>query len=215
MQSSFSNRYIEVGVDEVGRGCLAGNVVAAAVILPVNFTHTTLTDSKQLSLKQRINLEKEIKNSALAWAIAEATVEEIDTYNILNASILAMHRALDKIFAQNSITPELILVDGNHFKPYMPENAPQFIPYQCIVKGDTKFYAIAAASVLAKNYRDAQMEKLAQQFPQYHWDKNVGYPTSKHKEALKLYGLTSYHRKTFKPCAEMATKTPPTNNSCK
>ena len=204
MQSSFSNKYVEVGLDEVGRGCLAGSVVAAAVILPLDFTHATLTDSKQLSLKERINIEIDIKQSALAWAIAEASVEEIDTYNILNASILAMHRALDKIFEQDSITPEFILVDGNKFKPYMPENAQkQFIPYQCVVKGDTKFCSIAAASILAKNYRDTKMEELAKLFPQYHWEKNVGYPTPKHKEALKLYGLTEHHRKTFKPCADL------------
>jgi len=204
MQSSFSNRYIEVGVDEVGRGSLAGSVVAAAVILPLDFTHTTLTDSKQLGLKERANIEIDIKQSALAWAIAEASVEEIDTYNILNASILAMHRALDKIFEQNLAKPELILVDGIKFKPYIPENTQkQFIPYQCVTKGDAKFYSIAAASVLAKNYRDAQMEKLANLFPQYQWEKNVGYPTPKHKEALKLHGLTQHHRKTFKPCANL------------
>ena len=201
MQSSFSNKYIEVGLDEVGRGCLAGNVVAAAVVLPINFTHPTLTDSKQLSLQERKQVEIDIKSSALAWAIGEASVEEIDKYNILNASILAMHRALGKIFEQNLILPELILVDGNRFKPYIPLDSVQAIPYQCVVKGDAKFYAIAAASVLAKNYRDAQMEELAHLFPQYHWDKNVGYPTPKHKEALKLYGLTEHHRKTFKPCS--------------
>ncbi|GAB4126814.1 MAG: ribonuclease HII [Raineya sp.] len=204
MQSSFSKKYIEVGLDEVGRGCLAGSVVAAAVILPPDFTHSTLTDSKRLSEKERKELENDIKKSAWAWAIGEASVEEIDTYNILNASILAMHRALDKIFEQNSIIPELILVDGNRFKPYVPINTKNhFLPYQCVVKGDAKFYAIAAASVLAKNYRDAQMEQLAELFPQYHWHKNVGYPTTKHKEALKLYGLTEHHRKTFKPCVEV------------
>jgi ribonuclease HII len=200
MFASFSNKYVEVGLDEVGRGCLAGNVVAAAVILPLNFTHTILTDSKKLSWQERQNVELEIKRQALAWAIAEASVEEIDSYNILNASILAMHRALDKIFAQKIILPELILVDGNKFKPYIPKDTIQAVPYQCIVQGDAKFYAIAAASVLAKNYRDAQMHELALQYPQYDWGKNVGYPTPKHKEALKLYGLTAYHRKTFKPC---------------
>lgn len=208
MLSSFSDKYIEVGLDEVGRGCLAGSVVAAAVILPPDFTHTTLTDSKQLSLQERKQIEIDIKNSALAWAVAEASVEEIDKYNILNASILAMHRALNKIFDQNLILPELILVDGNRFKPYTPENAQgQFIPYQCVVKGDAKFYAIAAASVLAKNYRDAQMKQLAALFPQYGWDKNVGYPTPQHKKALKLYGLTPHHRKTFKPCILYYEKT--------
>ena len=200
MFASFSNKYVEVGLDEVGRGCLAGSVVAAAVIFPLDFKHSVLTDSKKLSPKERQNVELEIKQQALAWAIAEASVEEIDSYNILNASILAMHRALDKIFAQKIILPELILVDGNKFKPYVPKNAVQALPHQCIVQGDAKFYAIAAASVLAKNYRDAQMHKLALQYPQYDWDKNVGYPTAKHKEAIKTHGLTPHHRKTFKPC---------------
>jgi len=158
LKSSFSKKYIEVGVDEVGRGCLAGNVVAAAVILPKNFQHKELTDSKKLSEKQRIRIEQDIKESALGWAIGEASPSEIDTYNILNASILAMHRALDSIFAQ-SLLPELILVDGNRFKPY------QFIPYRCVIKGDSQFFSIAAASVLAKNYRDKQMQELSLQYP--------------------------------------------------
>ncbi len=183
---------MEVGVDEVGRGCLAGSVVAAAVVLPKNFHHSTLTDSKQLSEKARLEIEMYIKENALAWAIAEASVEEIDKYNIASASVLAMHRALDKIFTQ--ISPELILVDGKYFKPY------GFVPYACIVKGDAKFFSIAAASVLAKNYRDAQMRKLAQKFPQYAWEKNVGYPTAQHKKAIAQYGVSPYHRKSFGIC---------------
>ncbi|MDX1903385.1 MAG: ribonuclease HII [Thermonemataceae bacterium] len=198
LKSSFSNQYIEVGVDEVGRGCLAGSVVAAAVILPKDFHHPHLTDSKKLSEKQRIRIEEDIKKSAIGWAIAEASPSEIDTYNILNASILAMHRALDIIFAQ-SPQPELILVDGNKFKPY------HFIPYQCIVKGDSKFLSIAAASVLAKNYRDLQMQNLSEKYPYYAWHKNVGYPTAVHKKAIIEYGLSPYHRRSFKPCMLVST----------
>jgi len=197
MLASFSNKYIEVGVDEVGRGCLAGTVVAAAVILPLDFYHDTLTDSKQLSFSQRETIEEEIKKDAIAWAIGEASIEEIDKINILQASILAMHRALDKIFEESLQIPELILVDGNRFKPY------NFIPYQCVVKGDAKFFSIAAASVFAKNYRDKKMIALAQQHPEYAWESNMGYPTPTHKKAIQKYGLTPYHRKTFKPCAEL------------
>jgi len=196
MLSSFSGKYIEVGVDEVGRGCLAGTVVAAAVILPLDFEHDTLTDSKQLTFSQRDTIEEDIKKNAIAWAIGEASVKEIDKINILQASILAMHRALDKIFEASSSIPELILVDGNKFKPY------NFIPYQCVVKGDSKFFSIAAASVLAKNFRDKKMMELAKDYPEYAWDKNMGYPTPTHKKAIQKYGLTPYHRMTFKPCAE-------------
>ncbi|KOY85321.1 ribonuclease HII [bacterium 336/3] len=197
MLSSFSGKYIEVGVDEVGRGCLAGTVVASAVILPLDFSHTTLTDSKQLTFTQRESIEEDIKKEAIAWAIGEASIEEIDKINILQASILAMHRALDKIFEESNITPEMILVDGNKFKPY------NFIPYQCIVKGDSKYFSIAAASVLAKNYRDKKMIELSKNYPEYAWDSNMGYPTPAHKKAIQKYGLTPYHRMTFKPCAEL------------
>ena len=197
MFSSFSGKYIEVGVDEVGRGCLAGSVVAAAVILPLDYYHNTLTDSKQLSFDQRETIEIDVKNDAIAWAIGEASIEEIDKINILQASILAMHRALDKIFETSELTPELILVDGNKFKPY------NFIPYQCVVKGDSKFFSIAAASVLAKNYRDKKMIELSKNYPEYAWDSNMGYPTPTHKKAIQKHGLTPYHRMTFKPCAEL------------
>lgn len=192
MQAYLTKEYVEVGIDEVGRGCLAGSVVAAAVVLPKDFFHPFLTDSKKLSPKKRLEAEQYIKENALAWAIAEASVEEIDKYNIAKASILAMHRALDKIFLQ--ITPQLILVDGKYFLPY------RFVPHQCFVKGDTIFFSIAAASVLAKNYRDTQMQKLAREFPQYKWEKNVGYPTSEHKKAIQNYGISPYHRKTFGVC---------------
>jgi ribonuclease HII len=186
--SSFTPDLIEVGVDEVGRGCLAGNVVACAVILPKDFTHDLLKDSKKIPKKLHASLAQEIKDIALAWAIAEATPVEIDKINILQATYLAMHRALDML----DIVPELILVDGNRFSPY------NFIPHNCIVKGDNKFFAIAAASIIAKNYRDEQMESLSPQFPEYNWDKNVGYPTKKHKEAIKTHGFTEWHRLTFK-----------------
>lgn len=188
LKSAFTDIYIEAGLDEVGRGCLAGPVVAAAVILPKDFQNEDLKDSKQLSKSKRETLEIIIKEQALAWAIAEASAMEIDTLNILNASILAMHRAVDLL----AVLPELLLVDGNRFKPH------RFIPYYCIIKGDNHFLSIAAASVLAKNYRDNLMTELAKEFPQYDWENNVGYPTPKHKRAIEEFGLTEWHRKTFK-----------------
>jgi ribonuclease HII len=188
LKSSFTDTYIEAGVDEVGRGCLAGPVVAAAVILPKDFTHAELKDSKQLSASKRLKLETDIKQNALAWTIAEASAAEIDKLNILNASILAMHRAIEAL----TIAPELLLIDGNRFKPY------NFIPYHCIVKGDNKFLSIAAASVLAKNYRDQLMSDLADEFPAYDWKNNVGYPTLKHRQAIQKNGLTEWHRLSFK-----------------
>ncbi|MCU0443726.1 MAG: ribonuclease HII [Microscillaceae bacterium] len=188
LKSSYTDTYIEAGVDEVGRGCLAGPVVAAAVILPKDFIHSELKDSKQLGATKRAELEIVIKENALAWAIAEASVSEIDTFNILNASILAMHRAIESL----SLMPELLLIDGNCFKPY------NFIPYHCIVKGDDKFLAIAAASVLAKNYRDQLMSQLAQDFPAYDWEHNVGYPTAKHRQAIQKHGISDWHRLSFK-----------------
>lgn len=188
LQSSFSNKYIEAGVDEVGRGCLAGPVVAAAVILPPNYKNTLLMDSKKLNKKTRETLKATIKKDAVSWAIAEASHEEIDEINILNASFLAMHRAIEKLEPE----PELLLIDGNRFTPY------KFIAYQCIVKGDNKFLSIAAASVLAKTYRDDLMNTLAQDYPAYDWENNVGYPTKKHRSAIEQFGTTPWHRLSFK-----------------
>lgn len=178
---------IEAGCDEAGRGCLAGPVVAAAVILPETFHNDELNDSKQLSEAQRNRLRTIIEKEALAYAVAFVMQDEIDRINILNASILGMQQAVSKL----NIRPEFLLIDGNRFKPY--DN----IPHQCIVKGDAKFASIAAASVLAKTYRDEYMVNLAPQFPQYKWDENKGYPTKDHKEAVLKYGLTEHHRKSF------------------
>ena len=178
---------IEAGCDEAGRGCLAGPVVAAAVILPETFHNDELNDSKQLSEAQRNRLRTIIEKEALAYAVAFVMQDEIDRINILNASILGMQQAVSNL----NIRPEFLLIDGNRFKPY--DN----IPHQCIVKGDAKFASIAAASVLAKTYRDEYMVNLAPQFPQYKWDENKGYPTKDHKEAVLKYGLTEHHRKSF------------------
>ena len=179
---------IEAGCDEAGRGCLAGSVFAAAVILPEDYINDGLNDSKQLSAKRRYELRREIERDALAWAVGVVTPEEIDEINILNASILAMHRALDQL----AVRPEAIIVDGNRFKPY------RFIPYSTVVKGDGKYLSIAAASILAKTYRDDYMDRLAEEFPQYGWTENKGYPTRAHREAIKKYGPTPYHRKSFR-----------------
>lgn len=188
LQSCFLNNCIEAGTDEAGRGCLAGPVVAAAVILPSNFTHPLLNDSKQLTEKQRYELRPIIEEQALAFGVSYISEEKIDEINILQASILAMHKAIDEL----KIVPEHIIVDGNKFKPYKE------IPHTTIVKGDAKFLSIAAASVLAKTYRDDFMAEIATEFPQYGWEKNKGYPTKKHREAIKQYGSTKYHRMTFK-----------------
>jgi ribonuclease HII len=179
---------IEAGCDEAGRGCLAGPVFAAAVILPQDFRHDELNDSKQLSLKVREKLRIEIEKEAISWAIGFCSPEEIDTINILNASFLAMHRAVEKL----SRVPEHLLIDGNRFKPYPG------ISHTCIVKGDGKFLSIAAASVLAKTYRDDLMEKLHIEFPDYYWNSNKGYPTLSHRKAILKHGITRYHRKTFR-----------------
>lgn len=187
LKSSFTTDLIEAGCDEVGRGCLAGPVVAAAVILPKDYRHELLNDSKQLTKEERTQLRDEIKRDALAWAVAEIGNEEIDKINILNASFLAMHKALDQL----NIRPELLLIDGNRFKPY------QEIKFECIVKGDANYLSIAAASVLAKTYRDDLMEKLSIQYPGYGWVTNVGYPTDEHREGIKALGITPYHRKSF------------------
>ena len=188
--SYFNQNYIEAGLDEAGRGCLAGPVVAAAVILPKDYEHPWLNDSKQLNKEQRIELRVEIEKSALVWAVAEASNIEIDQINILKASFLAMHRAVDQI--SKKIQPEHLLVDGNRFTPY------PLIPHTCVVKGDGKYLSIAAASILAKTYRDELMEELAQQYPRYKWNENAGYPTIFHRKAILEYGYTPYHRMTFR-----------------
>ena len=178
---------IEAGCDEAGRGCLAGSVYAAAVILPDDYQNDLLNDSKQLTEKRRYQLREIIERDAVAWAVGIVTPEEIDKINILNASILAMHRALDQL----KVRPEAIIVDGNRFKPY------NNIPHTTIVKGDGKYLSIAAASILAKTYRDDYMNQLAEEYPQYDWRSNKGYPTKKHRDAIKQYGITPYHRKSY------------------
>lgn len=180
--------YIEAGCDEVGRGCLSGPVVAAAVILDHNFNQNLVNDSKKLTSKTRLDLDSYIKEHVREYAIAELPPSFIDEHNILNASIHAMHHALDQL----TIRPELILVDGNRFHPY------PFIPHQCIIKGDSKFLSIACASILAKNYRDQLMIELHEEFPEYGWNKNMGYATKQHREALNKYGPTIHHRKSFR-----------------
>ena len=184
----FQEELLEAGCDEAGRGCLAGPVFAAAVILPKDFHHPLLNDSKQLNEMQRKQLRVEIEAQALAFAVAQVDHEEIDRINILQASFLAMHRALDKLKTR----PELILVDGNRFKNY------QDLPHQCIVKGDGKYFSIAAASILAKTYRDDFMEQIAGDYPQFDWSSNKGYPTKKHREAVLAHGFSPYHRRSFK-----------------
>ena len=177
----------EAGCDEAGRGCLAGSVYAAAVIFPEDYRNDELNDSKQLTDKKRHQLREMIERDALAWAVGVVTPEEIDKINILNASILAMHRALDQL----KVRPEAIIVDGNRFKTYGQ------IPHTCIVKGDAKYLSIAAASILAKTYSDDYMDGLAEEYPQYDWKSNKGYPTKKHREAIRQYGITPYHRKSY------------------
>jgi len=186
---------IEAGCDEAGRGCLAGSVYAAAVILPDGYENELLNDSKQLSEKKRYQLREIIERDAVAWAVGIVSPEEIDKINILNASILAMHRALDQL----KVRPEAIIVDGNRFKPYISPNTnpPTPLPHTTIVKGDGKYLAIAAASILAKTYRDDYMNQLAEEYPQYDWLSNKGYPTKKHREAIKQFGITPYHRKSY------------------
>lgn len=187
LEKHYYEGKIEAGCDEAGRGCLAGSVYAAAVILPDDYDNPALNDSKQLSAAKRKRLRDEIVRDAQAWAVGVVTPEEIDHINILRASILAMHRALDQL----QVRPEAIIVDGNRFLPYRD------LPYTTIVKGDGKYQAIAAASILAKTYRDEHMERLAQEFPRYGWQSNKGYPTPQHREAIRQYGVTPYHRKSF------------------
>ena len=187
LASHYYTGMVEAGCDEAGRGCLAGSVYAAAVILPDGYENPLLNDSKQLTEHRRYELRQQIERDAVSWAVGIVTAEEIDKINILNASILAMHRALDKL----SVRPEAIIVDGNRFKPY------QKVPYTTIVKGDGKYMAIAAASILAKTYRDDYMNELAVQYPQYDWQRNKGYPTKKHRQAIKEFGITPFHRKSY------------------
>ena len=187
LKNNYYKGKIEAGCDEAGRGCLAGSVYAAAVILPEDYQNELLNDSKQLTEKKRYELREIIERDAVAWAVGIVTPEEIDKINILNASILAMHRALDQLM----VRPETIIVDGNRFKPY------QKLPHTTIVKGDGKYLSIAAASILAKTYRDDYMNQLAEEYPQYDWYSNKGYPTKKHREAIKQFGITPYHRKSY------------------
>lgn len=187
LESCYYQGKVEAGCDEAGRGCLAGSVYAAAVILPEDYQNELLNDSKQLTEKKRYQLREIIERDAVAWAVGVVTPEEIDKMNILNASILAMHRALDQL----KVRPEAVIVDGNRFKKYKD------LPHTTIVKGDGKYLSIAAASILAKTYRDDYMNQLAEEYPQYDWLSNKGYPTKKHREAIRQYGITPYHRKTF------------------
>jgi len=187
LKSAFTKNKIEAGCDEAGRGCLAGPVFAAAVILPKNYRNKELNDSKKLSAKQRYRLKDNIMKDAIAYAVAQVDTREIDEINILNASFKAMHLAIGQL----KIRPDLLLIDGNRFKKYND------IPHHCIVKGDGKFLSIAAASILAKTFRDEYMQKLHAQHPEYDWENNKGYPTLKHKLAINEYGLTTFHRKSF------------------
>ena len=198
LESCYYKGKIEAGCDEAGRGCLAGSVYAAAVILPEGYQNELLNDSKQLTEKRRYELREIIERDAVAWAVGVVTPEEIDKINILNASILAMHRALDQL----QVRPEAIIVDGNRFKPYYErgegsEVRGEKLPHTTIVKGDGKYLSIAAASILAKTYRDDYMNQLAEEYPQYDWLSNKGYPTKKHREAINQYGITPYHRKSY------------------
>jgi ribonuclease HII len=190
LRSYLYHNLTEAGCDEAGRGCLAGPVVAAAVILPKNFKHSVLNDSKKLTQKQRAGLKDEIMNSAVAWKVAFVDNKEIDEMNILRASIKAMHIAIDALEKE----PQFLLIDGNRFYPF------KSIKFKTIIKGDGLFFSIAAASVLAKTFRDEFMEKIHDEFPEYGWDKNKGYPTSCHRAAIQKFGITPYHRKTFNLC---------------
>lgn len=187
LKNYYEQGRVEAGCDEAGRGCLAGSVYAAAVILPPDYHNERLNDSKKLTARQRYALRQDIERDAVAWAVGVVTPQEIDQINILNASILAMHRALDQL----QVRPEAIIVDGNRFKPYRD------LPHTTIVKGDGKYLSIAAASILAKTYRDDEMVRLAQEYPDYDWQHNMGYPTRKHRDAIRQHGITPYHRRTF------------------
>lgn len=191
----YQDEFLECGTDEAGRGCLAGPVTAAAVILPQDFNNTILNDSKQLSEKKRELLKPVIESVAISFGVCHVFEKEIDTINILNASITAMQRSISQLNPQ----PEFIIVDGNKFKPYND------VSYETIIKGDGKYLNIAAASVLAKTYRDAYMEKIHDEFPMYNWKQNKGYPTKEHREAIRKYGATKYHRKSFRLLPEQLT----------
>tara|TARA_R100001369_G_C3291121_1_gene163915 strand:- start:330 stop:929 length:600 start_codon:yes stop_codon:yes gene_type:complete len=188
LKLKINKNLIECGTDEAGRGCLAGPVTAAAVILPDDFSHPFLNDSKQLSEKKRIELKQIIEKEAICYAYTHVMMNEIDEINILNASILAMHRSIEKLVLQ----PQFIAIDGNRFKPYGKT------PFECVIKGDGKYLHIAAASILAKTERDAFMARIHKQHPEYNWKNNKGYPTKEHREAIKKLGATAYHRKSFK-----------------
>lgn len=191
----YKSGLIEAGCDEAGRGCLAGPVYAAAVILPSDFHNSLLNDSKQLSEKQRYQLRPVIEKEAIAWGVGIVTNNEVDQINVLQAAYLAMHRAVDKL----KIVPEHLIIDGNRFKPYKK------MPYECIVKGDGKYFSIAAASVLAKTYRDDFMLKIAKEYPEYVWEQNKGYPTKAHRDAIRKLGTTPYHRLTFRLLSKQLT----------
>jgi len=193
LQSQFTEDLVEAGCDEAGRGCLAGPVFASAVILPKGYRHPKLNDSKQLTGTRRIQLRKDILKDALAWAVAKVDEETIDEINILYASFLAMRRAVEQLCPR----PELLLIDGNRFESSLE------IPFRCVVKGDGKFLSIAAASILAKTFRDEYMERLHEEFPTYDWIRNKGYPTPRHREAVSLYGITKYHRRSFRQVKQM------------
>ena len=201
LESHYYQDLVEAGCDEAGRGCLAGSVYAAAVILPRNYDNPLLNDSKKLSLKARYTLREHSQRDAISWAVGVVTPEEIDRINILHASFLAMHRAI----AQLKIQPEALIIDGNRFDPYYPEantsqpnHSPKKpLPHTCIVKGDGKYQAIAAASILAKTYRDDYMDELDREYPVYDWKKNKGYPTPKHRAAIAEHGISPYHRRSY------------------
>lgn len=209
LQNHFFADFIEAGCDEAGRGCLAGSVYAAAVILPRDYDNPALNDSKKLTMKARYRLREQIERDALAWAVGVVTPDEIDKINILHASFLAMHRAVDQL----AVRPEALIIDGNRFDPYLPvsdgpsegrrervavkPDTPGVLPFQCIVKGDGKYQSIAAASILAKTYRDDYMDQLHSEYPMYDWNNNKGYPTRKHRDAIREHGITPFHRRSY------------------
>lgn len=195
LKLKINKQLIECGTDEAGRGCLAGPVTAAAVILPEDFKNEILTDSKQLSEKKRALLKSIIEDQSICFGVSHIMMRKIDKINILNASILAMHKSIEKL----SKKPDFIAVDGNRFKPFLD------IPHQTIIKGDGKYLHIAAASILAKTYRDAYMEEIDKEYPMFNWKQNKGYPTKEHREAIKKYGITKYHRKSFQLLPEQFT----------